>query len=106
MSRHIKEFGKELRKRGLSVDVRFFPNSSKDDQAKAVDSAIKTLKRRMVQEGMVRDMKRKEFHITEGQCRRKEKADAIRRDQRARELELNPKLAKKKVAHPATGYAS
>lgn len=77
MGRHYHGNGRDIYKRGLNVDVK--PASSPEGQQKALESAMRTLKRRMVQEGLVRDMRRKEYHETKGQLRRKARQDAIRR---------------------------
>lgn len=77
MGKHFNGNGREIHKRGLAIDIK--PTHSPEAAAKALESAIKTLKRRSVQEGLVRDMRRKEYFETRGQIRRRAKQDAIRR---------------------------
>lgn len=77
MGRHYNGNGRDIHKRGLAVEVK--PASSPEAAGKALESAMRTLKRRAVQEGLIRDMRRKEYAETRGQLRRKAKQDAIRR---------------------------
>lgn len=77
MGRHYVGNGRDIQKRGLSVDVK--PATSPEGAQKALESAIRTLKRRMVQEGVIKDLRRKEYAETKGQIRRKKLQDAIRR---------------------------
>jgi small subunit ribosomal protein S21 len=62
-------------KKGLTVQV-------KDNN---IESAIKALKRRMIQEGMIRDMRRKEYYEAPGLRRRKAKSEAVLRERKRRE---------------------
>lgn len=82
MGRHFTNNGREVHKRGLAVDVKQVNHP--EAQAKAVESAIRTLKRRMIQEGVIRDLRKHEYAETKGQKRRKAKAEATRRAARAR----------------------
>jgi ribosomal protein S21 len=77
VGKHYNGNGRDVRKRGLAVEVK--SAHSPDAAAKALESAIKTLKRRTVQEGLIRDMRRKEYFETKGQIKRRAKQDAIRR---------------------------
>ncbi|HEX8350413.1 MAG TPA: 30S ribosomal protein S21 [Hymenobacter sp.] len=77
MGSHYNGNGRDIHKRGLAVEVK--PASSPEGAAKALESAMRTLKRRAVQEGLIRDMRRKEYAETKGELRRKAKQDAIRR---------------------------
>ncbi len=87
MGKHFNGNGRDIHKRGLHVEVK--PASSPESALKALDSAMKVLKRRVVQEGLIREMRRNEYAETKGQIRRRAKQDAIRR-------------AKKKARTPAT----
>lgn len=80
MGRHYAGNGRDYYKRGMTVEVK--PAHTAEAAQKALESALRTLKRRMVQEGLIRDMRRKEYHETKGQLRRKAKQDAIRRDRK------------------------
>lgn len=82
MGQHYNNNGREIHKRGLAVEVKQVNHP--DAQAKAVESAIRTLKRRMIQEGVVRDLRKHEYAETKGQKRRKAKAEAVRRAAKAR----------------------
>jgi ribosomal protein S21 len=77
MGVHFNGNGRDYNKRGLTVDVK--PASSPEQALKNLDSAMRTLKKRVVQEGLIRDMRRKEFVETKGQIRRKKRQEAIRR---------------------------
>lgn len=87
MGRHYNGNGRDFHKRGLTVEVK--SSSSPEGAAKAVEAAIRTLKKLMVQEGTIRDMRRKEYAETKGQVRRKARQDAIRRN-RKRERQAQP----------------
>lgn len=88
MGSHYNGNGRDIHKRGLAVDVK--PASSPEMALKNLDQALRTLKRRMVQEGVVRDMRRKEYVETKGQLRRKAKQEAVRRaNKKARQAALN-----------------
>ena len=80
MGRHYVGCGREIQKRGMNVEVK--PASSPEGAQKALESAIRTLKRRMVQEGVIRDLRNKEYAETKGQIRRKKRQDAIRREKK------------------------
>ena len=80
MGQHYNGNGRDIHKRGLAVDVK--PAYNPEQALKNLDSALRTLKRRAVQEGLIRDMRRKEFAETKGQIRRKKKQDAIRRQKK------------------------
>ena len=77
MGKHYNGNGRDIHKRGLAIELK--PTHSPEAAAKALESAIKTLKRRSVQEGLIRDMRRKEYFETKGQIKRRAKQDAIRR---------------------------
>ena len=57
-------------KRGVSVDVR-------DNN---IDSAIKALKKKVMQEGIIRDLRRHEYYEKPGDRKRREAAKAKKRD--------------------------
>lgn len=84
MGHHHINNGRDINKRGLAVDVK--PANHPEAQAKAVEQAIRTLKRRMIQEGVIRDMRKHEYAETKGQKRRKALAEAVRREAKARRV--------------------
>lgn len=77
MGAHYNGNGRDIHKRGLAVEVK--PAHNPEQALRNLDSAMKTLKRRSVQEGLIRDMRRKEYVETKGQIRRKKRQEAIRR---------------------------
>lgn len=77
MGQHYNGNGRDINKRGMSVEVK--PAYSPDQALKNLDQALRTLKRRAVQEGLIRDMRRKEFAETKGQVARKKRQEAVRR---------------------------
>ena len=56
-----------------------------DIRSKALETALKTLKRRLVQEGVVRDLRRKEFFESKGTVARKKLEEAKKREFKRRE---------------------
>lgn len=80
--RHYFGNGREIRKRGLTVEVK--PTGNIESDIRSLETAIRSLKRKMVQEGVIRDLRRKEYHETKGQIRRRKKLDAIRRENKRR----------------------
>ena len=80
MGQHYNGNGRDINKRGLAVEVK--TAHSPEQALKNLDSALRTLKRRVVQEGLIRDMRRKEYVETKGQIRRKKKQEAIRRQKK------------------------
>jgi small subunit ribosomal protein S21 len=87
MRKHFPGCGRDLHKRGMTVDIKQIyhvdPSEKIDARNKAFDAAIKTLKRRMVQEGIIRDMRRKEYYESKGQIARKRKKEGERRVRKA-----------------------
>lgn len=81
MGQHYNGNGRDIHKRGLAVEVK--PAHTPEQALKNLDSAMRTLKRRAVQEGLIRDMRRKEYVETKGQVRRKKRQEAIRRQKKA-----------------------
>ena len=83
MSAHTKNSGQDIGKKGMTVSVKRNPHLSGDDldkaNAKSLDSALKILKRKMIHEGVIRDIRRKEHHESKSQINRKKKEVAIRR---------------------------
>jgi ribosomal protein S21 len=77
---HFNGNGRDIHKRGLAVEVK--PAHNPEQALKNLDSALRTLKRRSVQEGLIRDMRRKEYAETKGQIRRKKRQEAIRRQKK------------------------
>lgn len=77
MGAHYNGNGRDIHKRGMAVDVK--PAHNPEQALKNLDSALRTLKRRTVQEGLIRDIRRKEFAETKGQIARKKRQEAVRR---------------------------
>ena len=77
---HDRYAGSVIRKKGLTVDLKpaYGDDLEKvqDQRLKAMDNALKTLKRRLVQEGVIRDMRRKEYYESKGQVGRRKMAEA------------------------------
>lgn len=80
MGKHYNGNGRDINKRGMTVEVK--PAHSPEQASKNLDQAMRTLKRRVVQEGLVRDMRRKEYFESKGQVRRKKLQEAVRRQQK------------------------
>lgn len=80
--RHYFGNGREIRKRGLTVEIK--PTGNIESDVRTLESAIRTLKRKLVQEGIIRDLRRKEYYESKGQIRRRMKLDAIRREKKRR----------------------
>jgi len=80
VGQHYNGNGREIHKRGLAVEVK--PAHNPEQALRNLDSAMKTLKRRTIQEGLIRDIRRKEFAETKGQIARKKRQDAIRRSKK------------------------
>jgi ribosomal protein S21 len=87
MRKHLPGNGREFHKRGMCVEIKHIFNvdvfDKSDARMKAFDTAVKTLKRRMVQEGVIRDMRRKEYYESKGQVTRKRKKEGERRAKKA-----------------------
>jgi ribosomal protein S21 len=83
---HVKNNGKEVHKRGMSVDVK--PGHTPDQQARNMENAIKTLKRRMMQEGVLKELRAREYFESKGIKKRKALAEARSRENKARRLAL------------------
>lgn len=81
---HMKNNGKDVHKRGMSVDVK--PGHTPEQQARNVENAIKTLKRRMMQEGILKELRAREYFESKGTKRRKALAEARSREAKARRL--------------------
>lgn len=84
MTAHRVNNAREFNKKGTSVQIRknYNDTSGKTDE-KVLDSAIKTLKRRMSQEGIIKDVRRKEHYESKGSIRRRKREVAIRKQQLA-----------------------
>lgn len=80
MGKHYHGNGRDIHKRGFAVEVK--PAHTPEQALRNLDSAMKTLKRRTIQEGLIRDLRRKEYAETRGQVRRKKRMDAIRRSKK------------------------
>lgn len=81
---HTKNNGREVLKRGLSVEVK--PGYTPEQQARNVENAIKTLKQRMMKEGVLKDLRAREYFESKGTKRRKALAVAKSRQAKARRL--------------------
>lgn len=92
MGKHFKNSGRDIHKKGLTVLVKPVYNENAEDAAKAsaraVESAIKTLKRRMVNEGVIKDIRRNEFFVTKGQKARRKLKEAKIRERIRREEDM------------------
>jgi small subunit ribosomal protein S21 len=84
MSVHIRGNGREIGKRGLCVEVKY--SSTPAEATRNMDAAIRSLKRKVVQEGVIRDIRKKEFYETKSQLRRKKNRDAIKRQRKLAKL--------------------
>lgn len=88
MSQHPKGPSSAIKKRGLTVTVKRYHSydaeQARDNDAKSVESAIRAMKRLSNQEGVIKDVRRKEFHETRGQIRRRKRGEAIRRERKNR----------------------
>lgn len=63
-------------KRGMTIEVR-------DNN---VDGAISALKRRNLQEGLLSDVRKREYYVSPGERRRQEKAQGIARTKKRARL--------------------
>lgn len=82
MSKHDKNSGQAVRKKGLTVEIRPIFGTGRDAEkarSSAFEQALRTLKRRIIQEGLIRDMRKHEYHETAGQKRRRKFAEAVNR---------------------------
>lgn len=80
----IKNNGKDFSKRGMSVDVK--PGHTPEQQARNMENAIKTLKRRVMQEGILKELRAREYFESKGTKKRKALAEARSREAKARRL--------------------
>lgn len=81
---HKNNNGKDVHKRGMSVDVK--PGHTPEQQARNVENAIKTLKRRVMQEGILKELRAREYFESKGTKKRKALAEARSREHKARRL--------------------
>lgn len=72
--KHFKDGGSPLGKTGLRVDIKGDPSDPKN-----MEQAIKTLKRKTMQEGMIKDMRRIEYYEKGSERRRREFSEAVKR---------------------------
>lgn len=84
MSAH-KNSDKSANKRGLTVEVR--AGRDEKESKNNLEHAIKLLKRRVMQEGLIKDLRKNEFAETKSQIRRRKHKEAVRRN--AKQLRLN-----------------
>jgi small subunit ribosomal protein S21 len=83
MSNHIKGMGIG-NKRGLFVEVK----------GNNINQALKILKRKVAQEGILKELKKREYYERPGIRRRRKRAEAIRRHEKALYLAANPQKEK------------
>lgn len=83
MSVHNKNSGREIRKSGMVVNIRTPNHLHGEDraefQAREVDNAIKALKRKMMTEGVIKDIRKKEYYKSRGEIRREKRKAAVRK---------------------------
>ena len=84
MSAH-KNSERSVNKRGLTVEVR--AGRDEKEAKQNLEHAMKLLKRRIMQEGLIKDLRKNEFAETKGQVRRRKQKEAVRRNAKA--LRLN-----------------
>ena len=80
--KYKKKSNKSDEPKGLSVSVR---NND-------VNGALRVLRKRLVKEGIVQELREKTYFQSRGEKRRKEKAAAIRRYKRKLQKELEERL--------------
>jgi ribosomal protein S21 len=85
MSAH-RNTDKSSFKKGLKVDVRVGRDA--DEAMRNLEHALKTLKRRVMQEGLIKDLRKNEYYETKGQKARRRHKEAIRRSAKANRLRL------------------
>lgn len=93
MGKHLPNSGRDIQKRGMTVLIKPVYNIDNIDKASEVkqkmfDAALKTLKRRLVQEGVIRDMRRKEYYESKGEVGRRKRKEGERRSRKEREAML------------------
>ena len=72
--KHFKDGGSTIGKSGLRVDIKGDPTDPKN-----MEQAIKTLKRKVMQEGMIKDMRRIEYYEKGSERSRREFSEAVKR---------------------------
>lgn len=84
--KHMPGMGENIHLNGLTVKVKpprsTDPIKRKQEESKNVDNAIRALKRAIQNEGLIKEMRRTEYHETKGQKRRRRKAESTRRHQK------------------------
>ena len=83
MSAH-KNSERAANKKGLTVEVR--PGRDEKEAKNNLEHAIKLLKRRTMQEGLIKDLRKNEFAETKGQVRRRKHKEAVRRVAKANRI--------------------
>lgn len=83
MSAH-KNSERAVNKKGLTVEVR--PGRDEKEAKNNLEHALKLLKRRVMQEGLIKDLRKNEFAETKGQVRRRKHKEAVRRNAKAARL--------------------
>ncbi|AXH72842.1 MAG: 30S ribosomal protein S21 [Caudoviricetes sp.] len=83
MTAHKANNARDFNKKGTSVNIR---KNYKDDgklDEKGLEVAIRSLKKIMRQEGVIRDVRRKEHYESKGTIRRRKREVAVRKQQLA-----------------------
>ena len=80
MSNHIKGQGIG-NKRGLFVEVK---NNN-------INAALRILKKKIAQEGILKELKKREYYERPGDRRRRKRAEAIRRHRKTLMMAQNPR---------------
>lgn len=83
MSAH-RRGDKTVGKTGLTVHVRTGRDAT--EARSNLDQALRSLKRKVMQEGLTKDLRRREYFESKGEIRRRKRKDAIRRDAKARRI--------------------
>lgn len=80
--KHISGFSKDFKKRGFNVSVNVRNQDDEDSKANALESAMRTLKKRTMQEGQVKELRKREFYQSKGQKRRRAFQNAVMREKK------------------------
>lgn len=77
-SKHFKDNGALIGKTGLKVEVK---NNN-------IDQALKALKRKIMHDGMIKDLRRMEYYEKPSVRRRREKSEAVKRNIKRQQQQL------------------
>ena len=72
----------DIRKSGYTVTVNRPRTNDEDAAANSLEYAMKTLKKRMFQDGFQKELRKREFHQTKGQKARRARQNAIMRERK------------------------